>query len=66
MDERSFQGLYPWLSSHIQFQEPAVDSEKVYIPTALVVLFYNVYFLVKVLTLFSDQIFTVLWKIVQV
>ena len=51
MDERSFLGLPPVLSSHcLPFQAPAVVSKKVYIPPTLVALFYNVNVLVKVLT----------------
>ena len=42
MDERFFQGLPPVLGSHrILFQAPAVVNEKVYIPPASVMLFYN-------------------------
>ena len=50
MDERSFQEL-PFVlgSHHILFQAPAVVSEKVYIPLALVVLFHNANVLVKAL-----------------
>ena len=67
MDERSFQGLLPVLDKHgIPFEAPAVVSEKVYIPPALVVLFHNTNVLVKALTLLFTQISIVLWKIVQV
>ena len=63
MDQKSFQGLPPVFGSHhIPFKAPAVISEKVYIPSALVVLFHNVNALVKML---FTQISTVLWKIVQ-
>lgn len=57
MDERSFQGLPPVLGSHcIPFQAPAVVSEKVYIPPALVSLFHNANVLVEVITLLFTQI----------
>ena len=61
MDERSFQTLPPLLGSHrIPFQAPAVVSEKVYIPAALVSLFYDMNALMKALTLIFAQIPTVL------
>ena len=67
MDERSFQGLPSVLGSHcILFQVPAIVSEKVYIPPALVAFFNNADVLVKALILLFTQISTVLWKIVQV
>ena len=60
---KSFQGFLPLLSSHhILFQVPAVVSEKVYIPPALVALFHIADVLVKALILLFTQIFTVLWK----
>ena len=65
MDKKYFQGFPPVLGNHhIQFQAPAVVSEKVYIPSALVALFHNANVLVKALALLFTQIATVIRKIV--
>ena len=58
MDERYFHGFPPVFGKHrIPFQAPA---EKVYTSSALVVLFYNVNFLMKVLILLFTQFSAVL------
>ena len=67
MAKRSFQRFPLMLGSHhILFKAPAVVSDEVYIPSALVVLFHYANVLVKALTLLFTQISTVVWKIVQV
>ena len=67
MDEKSFQGLPLVFDRHcIPFQAPAVSNEKVYFPVTLIVFFHNANILLKALTLFFTQIYTVLWKIVKV
>ena len=53
-------------SHHNLFQPPALVSEKVYIPPALVTLFHNLDVLRKALILFFIQISTVRGKIIQV
>ena len=67
MDEKSFQGLSPELSSDgIPFQAPAIAGVKVYIQPAFVALFYNANVLIKAVILLFTQVNTFLWKIVDV
>ena len=66
MDEWFLQGL-PFVLSrlNIPFQAPAVAGQKVDIPSALIVFLHITDILMKALILFSTDVSTILWKIVQ-
>ena len=66
MDEWSFQGLLFVLSRfHIPLQAAAVVSQKIDLPLTLIAFLHITNIFVKVLTLFSTEVSTILWKIVQ-
>ena len=66
MDEWSLQGL-PFVLSrlHIPLQTPAVVSQIINIPSALIAFLHIIDIFVKVLTLFFTEVSTILWKILQ-